>query len=238
MQSRRHKLTALIIVLCMLSGCAGMEGGGDSTPESDDATRTKTEGATLGALLGGLAGAAAGALLVKNNRGTGAAVGFGLGALGGGAAGYLYGKNAAERKALYADEEERLDGEIAILETYNDALDKQNIASQKKIEELQVRIGYLQSQSADLKNKAYLSSSEQESLQKSIDSNQKAITTYNQELVTLTEYQQELKAKGKEEQPQVASLEKEIRLLRTNIDTLDNNNKQMAKLAEDLAIRK
>ena len=229
---------ALIVVLFLFSGCAATGGAPGSSPTTSDADRTKAEGAAFGALLGGLVGAATGALVGGENRGTAAAIGFGIGALGGGAAGYMYGKTAAERKQLYADDEQRLDGEINILKNYNAALDKQNIANQNKIQELEKRVADLQSTSQKLRAKAYLSANEQQALVKSLEINKKEIATYNQELIILNEYKQELANQGAKAPPEVAGLEQEIILLRNNIDTLDNNNKQMAKLAENLSLKK
>ena len=174
-----QRTIALVVVLFLLSGCAATGGAPDSTSTTDDADRTKAEGTALGALIGGLAGAAAGALIDKNNRGRGAAIGLGIGALGGGAAGYMYGKNAAERKQQYANEEDRLDGEINILKNYNAELDKRNMACNQKIIELQKRTRRLHSQSETLKNQAYLSADEQQALINSIHSNEKDITAYN-----------------------------------------------------------
>lgn len=238
MKSPIPKTISMIVMLGMLAGCATTGTTPDSTPETDDAVRTKTEGAAFGALLGGLLGAATGALVSDDNKGSAAAIGFGIGAVGGGAAGYMYGKTAAERKQLYADEETRLDGEINVLKNYNAEIDKQNLASFKKIQELQKRAVDLQSKSQTLKNKAYLSADEQMALTMSIQANEKDIARYNEELVTLDEYKQELNNQGDQSQSEVASLEKEIHLLRENIDTLDNNNKQMARLAENLSMKK
>ena len=238
MKSPIPKTISMIVMLGMLAGCATTGTTPDSTPETDDAVRTKTEGAAFGALLGGLLGAATGALVSDDNKGSAVAIGFGIGAVGGGAAGYMYGKTAAERKQLYADEETRLDGEINVLKNYNAEIDKQNLASFKKIQELQKRAVDLQSKSQTLKNKAYLSADEQMALTKSIQANEKDIARYNEELVTLDEYKQELNNQGDQSQSEVASLEKEIHLLRENIDTLDNNNKQMARLAENLSMKK
>jgi len=233
----QRKLAA-IVVLFLLSGCAATNGSPDSASTTDDAVRTKQEGAAFGALLGGLVGAAAGALLVKNNRGQGAAIGLGVGALGGAAAGYMYGTTVAERKQQYANEESRLDGEITVLQNYNSTLDKRNIASQEKIKALQKRVADLQSQSDSLRKAAYLSSNEQQTLKDSLQTNEKDIATYNQELIALEEYKQELSKQGGQSQPQLASLQNEINLLRDNIGNLDSNNKQMAKLTENLSLKK
>lgn len=237
MKSPFQRKIALVVALFLLSGCAATGGAPGSSTTTSDADRTKAEGAAFGALLGGLVGAATGALVGGDNKGTAAAIGFGIGALGGGAAGYMYGKSAAERKQLYANDEQRLDGEINILKNYNATLDKQNIASKNKIQELEKRVADLQSTSQTLKKKAYLSTYEQQVLVNSLAANKKEIASYKQELITLNEYQQELAVQGKKT-PEVAGLEQEIHLLRNNIDTLDNNNKQMAKLAENLSLQK
>lgn len=238
MISIAKKIVALALILFLVAGCAASGGAPDPSSTMSDADRTKAEGTAFGALLGGLVGAAAGAVLAKNDRGKGAAVGAAVGAIGGSAAGYLYGKNAAERKALYADEESRLDGEINVLKNYNADLDKQNLASFKKIQQLQQRVHDLNSQSATLRKKAQLSASERRELEKSLENNDKNISTYNQELSSLQEYRQELGGQDVQSQPQIARLEREIDLLRENINTLDTNNKQMARLAENLSVSK
>jgi hypothetical protein len=238
MRSTFLKMIALVVVLCLLSSCAATGGAPDSTSTTDDAERTKAEGTTLGALIGGLVGAAAGAAIDKDNRGRGAVVGLGIGAVGGGVAGYMYGKNAAERKQQYANEEDRLDGEIAVLQNYNAELDKRNTATYNKIQELKKRVRNLHAQSQALRDQAYLSANEQQVLINTIQTNEKDIDAYTQELNSLTTYKQELKKKGTQSQPQVANLENEISLLRNHINTLDSNNKQMAKLAENLSVKK
>lgn len=238
MKSSFKQTIAMVVVLSFLSGCTATIGDPDSSQTTEDAERTKTEGAAFGALLGGLVGAAAGALAGGDNKGTAAAVGFGIGALGGGAAGYMYGKNAAERKKLYASEEDRLDGEIAVLQKYNADLGKQNIASYEQVKKLEKRVADLQSQSKELKKQALLSAKEQQELQKSFETNDKILAKYNQELADLNAFKQEVAGQGQQSETQVASLEKEIDLLRDNIETLDSNNKQMAMLAENLTVQK
>jgi uncharacterized protein YcfJ len=238
MRSPFSRTIVLIVVLCLLSGCAATGGAPDSTSTTDDAERTKAEGTALGALLGGVVGAATGAAIDSKNRGRGAVIGLGVGAVGGGVAGYMYGKNAAERKQQYANEEDRLDGEIAVLQNYNAELDKRNAATYKKIQELKKRVRNLHAQSQALRDQAYLSANEEQTLLKTIESNEKDKAAYTQELNSLTAYKQELERKGTQSQPQVASLENEINLLRNHINTLDSNNKQMAKLAENLSMKK
>ncbi len=238
MRSPFSRTIVLIVVLCLLSGCAATGGAPDSTSTTDDAERTKAEGTALGALLGGVVGAATGAAIDSKNRGRGAVIGLGVGAVGGGVAGYMYGKNAAERKQQYANEEDRLDGEIAVLQNYNAELDKRNAATYKKIQELKKRVRNLHAQSQALRDQAYLSANEEQTLLKTIESNEKDKAAYTQELNSLTAYKQELERKGTQSQPRVASLENEINLLRNHINTLDSNNKQMAKLAENLSMKK
>jgi|GEM_PF-1182809 len=238
MKSTCLKTIALFIALSMVSGCAATGGGGDSSPTTSDAERTKNEGAALGALLGGLVGAVTGAAVSHDNPATGAAIGLGLGALGGGVAGYMYGKNAAERKQMYANEEDRLNGELKILKNYNAALAKRNTDTYQKIHELNERMRNLHARSQDLKNKAYLSAEEHQALLSTIQANESDIATYNQELNSFSQYGQELEQKGDQSKSEMASLEMEINLLRNHINTLDTNNKQMAKLAENLSVRK
>ncbi len=237
MKSTLHKVTALFVTLCFLSGCAA-KGGDPNASTTDDATRTKTEGAALGALLGGLVGAATGAALSPGNRGSGALIGAGIGAVGGGAAGYVYGSNVAERKQKYANEEDRLDGEINVVKKYNADLQQQNTALASNINDLKVRIKQLQSKKASLKEKAYLTAEEQKYINSTLEKNNKNIARYNQELASLSQYKQEQESKSGKSAPQVASLDQEITLLRNQINTLDSNNKQMAKLSDNLTVKK
>lgn len=235
MRSSLTKTIALFVALCFLSGCAA-KGGGNSATE--DETRTKTEGTAMGAVLGGLVGAAAGAALDSGNRGRGALIGAGIGALAGGAAGYAYGSNVAERKKQYASEEDRLDGEIDVVRRYNTDLEQQNLAMENDIKDLNHRLSLLKSKKKDLQKKAYLTAEEQKYVSGTVENNKKAIDNYTKELEALSQYKQELQSKGGDNSAQVASLEKEIALLRTQINTLDSNNKQMAKLADNLTVKK
>ncbi len=106
MKSRILQYVALILMVCMVSGCATM----------NDSTRTKAEGTGFGALLGAAAGAGIGALA---GGGDGALIGAAAGAALGGAGGYAAGSYVAERKQEYANEEDRLDGEINVVVKLN-----------------------------------------------------------------------------------------------------------------------
>jgi uncharacterized protein YcfJ len=237
MKTTLRKVTALFVALCFLSGCAA-KGGDPNASTTDDATRTKTESTALGALLGGLVGAATGAALSPGNRGSGALIGAGIGAVGGGAAGYVYGSNAAERKQKYANEEDRLDGEINVVKQYNADLQQQNTALASNIDDLKERIKLLQSKKKSLKDQAYLTAEEQKYINDTLEKNNKDIARYNQELASLSQYKQEQESKSGQSAPQVASLDQEITLLRNQINTLDSNNKQMAKLSDNLTVKK
>ena len=235
MRTSLHKTIALFVALCFLAGCAAKPGGQTST---DDATRTKTEGAALGALMGGLLGGGIGAVVDSGNRGRGALIGAGLGAVAGGVAGYAYGSTAAERKQQYANEEDRLDGEIKVVQGYNADLEKHNLALESDIKDLKERIALLQSKKKDLRKKAYLTAEQEQYVRSTVDKNNKAIDNYTKELNSLTTYKQELQRKDDQDTSRVSNLEKEIALLRNQINTLDQNNKQMAKLASSLTVSK
>lgn len=237
MKATLQKATVLFVTMCFLSGCAA-KGGDPNAPKTDDATRTKTESTALGALLGGLVGAATGSALSHGNRASGALIGAGIGAVAGGAAGYVYGSNVAERKQQYANEEDRLDGEINVVRKYNTDLQEQNTALASNIKEMEERIKLLQSKKKSLGDKTYLSTEEQKYVTGTLDKNNKDIARYNQELASLSQYKQEQESKGGASAPQVAVLDQEITLLRNQINTLDSNNKQMAKLADNLTVKK
>jgi uncharacterized protein YcfJ len=148
------------ITMLLLAGVLGLQGclgnipgltKGDAAPDSEDATRTKTEGTVAGAALGGLLGAL---FAGDDNRAQGAAIG----ALLGGGAGYLAGSEVAKRKQAYANQEDLIAGEIQRteesirqLKSVNAELQKDIIGYRKQIARLKLDIRTGKDKQAELK---------------------------------------------------------------------------------------
>lgn len=223
MKNLFQKSLVLIIVVTMLTSCATM----------NDSTRTKAEGTAAGVGIGALIGAGAGYLLGGKD---GAKFGAIAGATVGGALGFGLGSTVADRKQKYANEEERLNGEISVAARYNEGLRNYNVDMEKKIVALQSDIDELKSQYASDKNKRIAMQNKQQEMKKLISKTDAEIASKKKELVALNDYCQSLK--GTQNTENVAKLENEIGILQNNIAQLDRNNAQMAKLVNSLNISK
>ncbi len=219
-----NKLIAMGIVLAMFSGCANI---------SNDATRTKTEGTLLGAGVGAAAGAVAGALLGGKQ---GAAIGAGIGGLLGAGTGYAIGSTVADRKQKYANEEDRLNGEIQVVMQYNKQLEEYNVATTNRINTLDKEISNLKSLYKARRVTEIALKNKQGQIIKLIRDADKIKDDKSKELIALTEYQKSISET--QSQSNVAKLDQEVSALRNNIALLDSNNKQMAQLVESLKVRR
>lgn len=237
MNNRVQKLIAASVLLALCTtGCATTGVGQGAGSNSEDATRTKAEGAGLGALagvaIGGLIGNAMGG---KN----GMVKGMAAGALLGGGAGYIAGSKVAERKQQYVSEEARLDGEISMSEQYNNELISYNNQTRD-------RIKTLKQQSLDLKSRhkadqrtAYQLQKKRDEIQATINESEIRKNSMNNELSAMNNYLEDLKKEQKNGQKdKEAKLNQELVALKANIDTLDTNNKQLAKLLTTNTVRK
>ena len=119
------KVIAVVMMICLLSGCA---------TTMSDSSRTKAEGtaagAGAGALLGGLIGALSGG-------GDDALVGAAIGAGVGGLAGFAYGSHVAKQKEKYASEEQWLDACIASAQKVNQETKAYNAALKQDLSTLE-----------------------------------------------------------------------------------------------------
>lgn len=213
---------ALGVIFCLVAGCA-----------TSDAGRTKAEGTGFGALLGAGLGAGIGALVGGKN---GAALGAGIGAAVGAGAGYYAGSSVAKRKSQYASKEDQLDGEITYVATYNSDLKKYNEQTTASIADLNQQIADLKVRIKDGESSASELRYKKNEIKALSDEAAKKISFYKSELTQLAEYRKSLDRT--QDQVKVATLDKEVSLLRQNIIMLDRSNKQMAKLAGSFSVRK
>jgi len=120
---------ALLAGVLLLAGCGPKAPSRPLTPQevrmrqqAYDFNRTIAEGVGVGILGGAAAGAGIGALANPRDRGEGAIIGAIIGGVVGGIAGGMTGKYYADKKANYANEEQRLDAIIADLQEQNASL--------------------------------------------------------------------------------------------------------------------
>ncbi len=217
------KIIAIFLLVAMFSGCATMS----------DSSRTKAEGTGFGALLGSALGAGIGALA---GGGKGAAIGAGIGALVGGAGGYAWGSSVAERKAKYANEEDRLDGEINVVAGYNNDLQAINDKTAHRIGQLEQQVAALNSQYEAGNVQVSVLERKQREINSLVQNNEKIKGKMDDELVALNAYQDSIAQT--QDQQKVAKLSNEIDTLKKNIATLDDGNKQMAQLVSSLTVRR
>ncbi|TSA09032.1 MAG: hypothetical protein D4R73_07595 [Deltaproteobacteria bacterium] len=246
-----QKALSVVIIFALCSGCAtttrtapgassdstGNDAGTTADASSDstgnDATKTKVQGAGLGALILGGIGAAVGAVIAGN---TGAAIGGAAGAALGGLGGYMVGSAVASRKKKYANEEDRLNDEVKIAAQDNNELSDYNTQTLARIKTLDCEISELKQQYGQEKAQISDMEGKQEEIKLLIGEADKHKTKMTNELSALNEYLQSIKQT--QQQTNVAKLEQEVSELKTNIEMLDSNNKQMAQMAESLTVRK
>jgi len=218
------RLVAVVAALSLVSACANIQ---------NDTTRTKAEGTGVGVLAGAGLGALIGAAIGGKR---GAAIGAGIGGAVGGVGGYAYGSTVAERKLAYANEEDRLNGEIVAVARENQELQKYNQMMAAQIQDTRKQITYLRNQySAGKVNQVTLRQKQNE-LQNVLADNEKRSSHYNNELAALNEYRQAIAQAGNKSD--LVKLDTEIRELKQQIALLDGNNKQMARLASSLVVRR
>jgi len=214
------RITIVVVLLSFLFGCANK---GD---------QTKAEGAGFGALIGAGVGALAGAALGgKNGAATGALIGAALGGVGG----YAVGSNIVERQKQYANEEDRLDGEIKYAVEQNNNLDEYNKGTAKELDKLEKQLADTKSDNKQLLAKAALTSNDRNKYLKGIETDKSNKTKLQNELSALTEYKNSVQQTG--DQDKIVKLGKEIDTLRQNIAMLDSNNIRMAQVVTALPVK-
>ncbi|MGB5158070.1 MAG: YMGG-like glycine zipper-containing protein [Desulfobacterales bacterium] len=218
------KFVAVFIMICMVSGCATM----------DDSTRTKAEGTGVGAATGAIVGGLLGQVIGHDTKST--LIGAAIGAAVGGGAGYLAGNTVAERKKKYANEEDRLDGEINIVAGYNNDLKSYNLQTSARIKDLDQQVADLKCRYLEGKVQVSSLKSKQDEINALINDTDKRKSGYSKELVALNDYRQNIEQS--QDKVKVAKLGHEIDTLKKGIAGLDKGNRQMAQLVSSLSVRK
>lgn len=227
MNFRTHVLPMTVALVLGLSGCASTPSDNTKPTASSDETRTKAEGAAMGALVGGLLGAAIG----YDNRGQAVLIGAVLGA----GTGYLVGNEIAKRKGEYASEEEFLDGEIASAREFNQTAEAYNASLEQDIERLDRETLALRDQyDADRISHDRLEQ-ERELVAKKIESSSKVLKDLGEEQEIKVAIYEEQKEKRPSDDAYVVQLEEELRLLKENIETLNQHSQQLARIDDRLS---
>lgn len=224
MRTVSTRLVVVVAVLGLVSGCANIQ---------NDTTRTKAEGTGIGVLAGAGVGALIGAAIGGKR---GAAIGAGIGGAVGGVGGYAYGNTVAERKLAYANDEDRLNGEIIAVARENQELQEFNRITATQIQDTRKQITYLKNQYSAGKVSQVTLKKKQNELQSMLAENEKRGSHYNNELAALNEYRQAIAQAGNKSD--LTKLDNEIKTLKQQIALLDGNNKQMARLASSLVVRR
>ena len=122
---RKRTVVSMVMVLAVtVAGCANIQ---------DERTRTQTEGAVVGSGIGAGFGAVIGGLSGGHR---GALQGAGIGAVVGGIGGFLTGRHIANKKSVYASQEDWLDDSIAAARQTNSDIARYNADVQQEIDRL------------------------------------------------------------------------------------------------------
>jgi outer membrane lipoprotein SlyB len=252
-----QKVLSVLMILALCSGCATTastttasapatgetgettaEGASTSTgttasSTTSDSTKTKVQGAGIGALIGGAIGGIIGAALLGRQ---GAAIGVAAGMALGGVSGYGLGRAVAASKQRYANEEDKLNGMAKAAWQDNKALCEHNSQTEAQIKNLESEIATVkQNYSQNVAQRSDLEETRKK-VMTVIALNEKQKSAMAGEVNTLDTYAQSLKQKGQD--AKVAQLDQEVSELKKNIGVLDNNNKQLAQMADSLSAEK
>lgn len=158
------------------------------------------------------------------------------GAVVGAGIGYLVANDVAKRKAKYAREEDFLDSEIVLAKQYNAEAGKYNVTLKQQIATLDKRANTLVAEykagKADQSSLVALSGD----IKAKIRKNQTIQKDLEHEHAIKVAVYKEQKHKNKQNDPQVAALNKEIAQLEKNIKQLDQGSKQLAQIDDRLSI--
>ncbi|HKK32762.1 MAG TPA: glycine zipper domain-containing protein [Desulfomicrobiaceae bacterium] len=209
------KITIVLLVCTLLSGCATMS----------DQSRTRAEGSAAGAVLGGLLGLAVG-------DGKGAAIG----ALAGAGVGFLVGNEVAKRKQAYANTEEFLDAEIATTQEYNTTTAAYNRKVARELAALEKESATLKARYDKGKVSRQTLTAKRDTLQKRIAQSRQLEETLSKELEVQTAILEQESKKRPEGDAYIARLEKEVAALQKNLATLRNDSTQLASIDQRLSV--
>jgi len=226
MKSPTKRMIVGLMLVTLLSGCA-------TADLNDDATRTKDEGIAEGGV-GGVAARSLLGPLVGGSR----KVRFDQcieALLFGGSGGYMLGSTVAERKMQYANEEDRLDGEIKVFNKQNKKLNTYNTNTAKELTDLQNKITEIELKKEETQNQPAISAHEKEMYLKRIETDKANKIKLASELSALDEYFQSIQGTG--DQSKVVVLRKEIATLQKNTTILEANNAKMDQLVAAMPVR-
>jgi hypothetical protein len=207
----------VLLLSGLVAGCA--------TNETTDQDRTRLEGAGVGALVGGLLGHAIG-------DGRGAAIGAVIGA----GAGYLVGDEIAKRKQEYASTEDFLDGEIGRTQEFNSTASAYNQKLGLEIAALEKESGELRARYDQGRVDQRALAATRDDLQRRMDENRDLEETLAQELEVQTAILAQERNGRDANDPYLARLENEIKLLQKNLDTLREGSTQLARIDQRLSV--
>ena len=122
---RKRTVVSMVMVLAVtVAGCANIQ---------DEQTRTQAKGTVVGSGIGAGIGAVIGGLSGGHR---GALQGAGIGAVVGGIGGFLTGRHIANKKSVYASQEDWLDDSIAAARQTNSDIARYNADVQQEIDRL------------------------------------------------------------------------------------------------------
>ena len=205
-----------LLSAALVTGCANIQ---------DDQQRTQAEGAAAGAVLGALVGYA-----IDRERGAA------IGALIGGGAGFVVGNEIAKRKKAYANTEDFLNAQIARVAEYNRTTLAYNDKLRREIASLDRESKRLQAQYKSGAVKKQTLVSKRNALNEKIASSQKLEQTLVQEQQVQSQILAEERKTRPANDPYIRKLEREVKTLQGNIDTLRSNNTQLAQIDPRLSV--
>lgn len=189
-------LACAMVVALGLAACSTTGGGfgaddSNLTPaqrelrqEAERFNQTVLEGALTGAVIGGIAGA----LLADDDPLAGAAIGAGAGAAVGAGAGYF----VASQNEQYANEEQRLDAQIAAAQEDVARYERIVLSTERVVNEYRQRIARLDSQytagqvtAAEYRNQVAGVQTDLDAIQSLIDENSNIVEAYETEIASL-----------------------------------------------------
>jgi len=200
---------------------------------SDDAASTKMEGSALG-LAGGMATGAVLKVVLPGSKKVKKAVQYGS-SIAGGAGGHLLGSSIAQRKKKYANEEDRLNGEIDLFNKLIGKIAAYNTSMINDLNYLQKQTDEIKAQNQKSREQAYFSAKEKASYVKKTEQDKATTAKLAAELSALNEYFKSVQSTGAPSK--VATLRKEIETLQKHTTQFESNNKQMDKLVAAMPVR-
>ena len=213
---RSNPTLPLLLASGLVTGCANIQ---------DDQQRTQAEGAAAGAVIGALIGYAI-------DKEQGAAIG----AVIGGGAGFVVGNEIAKRKKAYANTEDFLNAQIARVAEFNRTTLAYNNKLRREIASLDRESKRLQAQYKSGAIKKQTLVSKRNALNEKIASSKKLEQTLVQEQKVQSQILAEERKTRPANDPYIRKLEREVKTLQGNIDTLRSNNTQLAQIDPRLSV--